>query len=113
MIDYIEPLRIMKSLVKINTEQFVIWRAFQWHWELLADLIEYLPKTWTKYKVRLIEFHSERFRFFLNRISLLNKLYYLQQPLMKFCNQIQQMIIIQGNINNSSRNQIMFFFLFN
>ncbi len=50
----------MKSLVKINTEQFVIWRAFQWHWELLADLIEYLPETWAKYKVRLANFYFEK-----------------------------------------------------
>ncbi len=41
----------MSSLRKINTKQFVTWRTFQWHWELLADLIEYLPETWTKFKV--------------------------------------------------------------
>ncbi len=55
LVDYIEPLRIMKSLVNIHTQQFVIWRTFQWHWELLADLVEYFPDTWTTFKVRRIE----------------------------------------------------------
>jgi hypothetical protein len=41
----------MSSLVKIKTKQYVIWRTFQWHWELLADLIEYLPDTWIKFRV--------------------------------------------------------------
>lgn len=51
LIDYIEPLRITQSLMKTNTKQFVIWRTLQWHWELLADVVEYLPDTWQKFKV--------------------------------------------------------------
>ncbi|CAF3867869.1 unnamed protein product [Rotaria magnacalcarata] len=50
LIDYIEPLRILTTLVNINSNQFVIWRTFQWHWDLLTDLIEHLPNTWTKFK---------------------------------------------------------------
>ncbi|CAF3616264.1 unnamed protein product [Adineta steineri] len=50
LIDYMEPLHILQSLIKINSTQFVIWRTFQWHWELLADLTEYLPDLWTKFK---------------------------------------------------------------
>lgn len=52
LVDYIETLRIVRSLVNINSKQFVIWRTFQWHWEILADVMEYLPNTWTKFKVR-------------------------------------------------------------
>ncbi|UJR37822.1 hypothetical protein I4U23_030512 [Adineta vaga] len=50
VIDYIEPLRIIQSLVKINSKQFVIWRTLQWHWEVLTDLIEHLPNLWSKFK---------------------------------------------------------------
>ncbi len=54
LIDYMEPLRIVRSLVNINIEQFVHWRTFQWHWEKLADLIDYLPDTLPKFQVRKI-----------------------------------------------------------
>ena len=37
--EYYEPLRIMRSLVLINTDQYVIWRTFQWHWEMLVELL--------------------------------------------------------------------------
>lgn len=64
LIDYIEPLRIITSLMKINSQQFVIWRALQWHWELLADTVEYLPETWKKFKVRAKEFDGGKKLFF-------------------------------------------------
>jgi hypothetical protein len=99
LIDYIEPLRIMKSLVNIKTKQFVIWRTFQWHWENLADLIEYFPDTWKKFKVRIMIFFCGRF-IFISRIFQFNKFYYLQIQLMKFYKLIQLIIIIQGIINN-------------
>lgn len=50
VIDYIEPLRLMKSLVKTNTNQYVIWKTFQWHWEILADIVEYRADLWTKFR---------------------------------------------------------------
>ena len=63
LIDYIEPLRIFRSLVQIDTKQYVIWRTFQWHWDLLADVVEYLPETWTKFKASQtrLTFNSLRF----------------------------------------------------
>ncbi|CAF1112484.1 unnamed protein product [Adineta ricciae] len=50
LVDYIEPLRIIQSLVKIDSKQFVIWRTFQWHLEVLTDLVEFLPNLWPKFK---------------------------------------------------------------
>jgi hypothetical protein len=52
LISYSEPLRIINSLVKINTKQFVHWRTFQWHWDTLASLIDYLPDTSAKFQVK-------------------------------------------------------------
>jgi hypothetical protein len=55
LIDYIESLRIVRSLVKINTKPYVHWRTFQWHWETLAHLIDYLPDTLPTFQVRCFE----------------------------------------------------------
>lgn len=52
LVDYIEPLRIVTSLINTNSNRFIIWRTFQWQWDILTDLVEYLPNIWTKFKVR-------------------------------------------------------------
>lgn len=65
LIDYIEPLSIFRSLVQIDTKQYVIWRTFQWHWDLLADVVEYLPETWTKFKARQTRLTLNSLRFSL------------------------------------------------
>jgi hypothetical protein len=52
LIDYTAPLNIIKSLVNISIEEFVHWRTFEWHWETLADLIDYLPDTLINFQVR-------------------------------------------------------------
>ena len=62
LINYIEPLRIVRALVKINSEEFVIWRALQWHWDLLSDLVEYLPNTWTLFRVRTDRFSHTKIK---------------------------------------------------
>ncbi|CAF0733249.1 unnamed protein product [Rotaria sordida] len=50
LIDYIEPLRIVSSLMNTTSKQSVIWCTFQWHWDILTELVEHLPNTWTKFK---------------------------------------------------------------
>ncbi|CAF1636307.1 unnamed protein product [Rotaria magnacalcarata] len=50
LIDYAEPLRIIRSLTKIHMTEYVHWRTFQWHWDTLAELIDYLPDTLTKFR---------------------------------------------------------------
>ncbi|UJR08425.1 hypothetical protein I4U23_012695 [Adineta vaga] len=45
LIDYTEPLRIVRSLIKINTKQYVHWKTFEWHWIKLADLVGNLADT--------------------------------------------------------------------
>ena len=40
-IDYSETLAILRSLVNSKMDQYVLWRTFEWHWENLANLIEY------------------------------------------------------------------------
>ncbi|CAF1272229.1 unnamed protein product [Rotaria sp. Silwood1] len=50
LIDYIEPLRIFSSLTNIKSKQYVIWCTFQWHWDLVTDLVQHLPNTWKKFK---------------------------------------------------------------
>ncbi|CAF1247472.1 unnamed protein product [Rotaria sordida] len=50
LVDYSEPLRIVRSLVQINMTQYVHWKTFQWHWETLAELVDYLPDTLTKFE---------------------------------------------------------------
>jgi hypothetical protein len=52
LIDYTAPLNIIKSLVKIGIKQFVHWRTFEWHWEKLAEIIDYLPDTLINFQVR-------------------------------------------------------------
>jgi hypothetical protein len=52
LVNYSAPLEIMKSLVKSNTTQFVQWRTFEWHWETLATLVDYLPDTLKSFQVR-------------------------------------------------------------
>jgi hypothetical protein len=56
-VKYTEALSILRSLVKINIDQYVHWRTFQWHWETLASLIDYLPQTNAKFQVS-IEFNG-------------------------------------------------------
>lgn len=51
LIDYNAPLGIFKSLVKITIQQFVHWKTFQWHWETLAELMDYLPDTLHNFQV--------------------------------------------------------------
>jgi len=51
LIDYNVPLNLMKSLIKININKFVHWRTFEWHWENLANLIDYLPNIRTNFQV--------------------------------------------------------------
>ncbi|CAF4170650.1 unnamed protein product, partial [Adineta steineri] len=50
LIDYHESLRIIKSLGKLNMTEYVHWKTFQYHWDILADLIDYLPDTLTKFQ---------------------------------------------------------------
>ncbi|CAF3811776.1 unnamed protein product [Rotaria sp. Silwood1] len=50
LVDYTEPLRIVRSLVKINMIEFVHWKTFEWHWQTLADLVDYLPNTLTEFQ---------------------------------------------------------------
>ncbi|CAF0728802.1 unnamed protein product [Adineta steineri] len=50
LIDYHESLRIIKSLEKLNMTEYVHWKTFQYHWDILADLIDYLPDTLTKFQ---------------------------------------------------------------
>ncbi|UJR17738.1 hypothetical protein I4U23_004636 [Adineta vaga] len=45
LIDYHEPLRIINSLGEQNITEYVHWRTFQYHWDILVDLIDYLPDT--------------------------------------------------------------------
>jgi hypothetical protein len=52
LIDYTAPLSIIKSLVKIDIQQFVHWNTFEWHWNTLADLVDYLPDTLPTFQVR-------------------------------------------------------------
>jgi len=52
LIDYTAPLNIIKSFVKNRIEQFVHWRTFEWHWETLAEIIDYLPNTSINFQVR-------------------------------------------------------------
>jgi hypothetical protein len=52
LIDYTAPLNIIKSLVKNRIEQFVHWRTFEWHWETLAEIIDYLQDTLINFQVR-------------------------------------------------------------
>jgi hypothetical protein len=52
LVDYTAPLGIMKSLVKISITEFVQWRTFEWHWETLATLVDYLPDTLPSFQVR-------------------------------------------------------------
>ncbi len=33
-------------------QQFVHWGTFEWHWETLADLVDYLPDTLPSFRVR-------------------------------------------------------------
>jgi hypothetical protein len=33
-------------------QQFVHWGTFEWHWETLAELVDYLPDTLTNFQVR-------------------------------------------------------------
>ena len=52
LVNYTAPLEIMTSLVKSNITQFVQWRTFEWHWETLATLVDYLPDTLKSFQVR-------------------------------------------------------------
>ena len=51
LIDYSEPLRLVRSLININIDQYVHWRTFEWHWENLARMVDYLPSTLTLFQV--------------------------------------------------------------
>ena len=53
LINYTEPLRIVNSLVKINIEQYAHWRTFQWHWDTLGVLVDYLSETLSQFQVRI------------------------------------------------------------
>ncbi|CAF1059093.1 unnamed protein product [Adineta ricciae] len=50
LIDYAEPLRLMRSLVKTNTQQHIHWKTFEWHWSTLVSLVDYLPDTLPKFQ---------------------------------------------------------------
>jgi hypothetical protein len=83
LIGYAEPLRITNSVVKINTQQFVHWRTFQWHWDTLADLIDYLPDTLTNFQVKInfnfmpfFEFFFLEFCYSTNSVRRYNSRYY-------------------------------------
>lgn len=66
LVDYTEPLRIVRSLITINITEFAHWKTFQWHWETLANLIDYLPETLTKFQVGDV---------FLNSIFIFSNIY--------------------------------------
>lgn len=51
LIGYHAPLEILKALFKTKVEQFVHWRTFEWHWETLAELIDYLPNILPDFRV--------------------------------------------------------------
>ena len=76
LINYIEPLRMVRSLVKINMTEFVHWRTFEWHWEKLADLIDYLPDILTKFQVEeIFRFVNSLFKNISFRILLFKKFF--------------------------------------
>ncbi|CAF1192609.1 unnamed protein product [Adineta steineri] len=50
LVDYKEPLRIVRTLIKMNIEEYVHWRTFQWHWDTLANLVDYLPNILDKFQ---------------------------------------------------------------
>lgn len=69
-VDYSAPLMIIKALVKHQIKQYVHWRTFEWHWEKLAELIDYLPETLPAFQVRetvtsscLVQFLVLEFRY--------------------------------------------------
>ena len=77
LIDYTEPLRLMRSLVKTNTQQHIHWQTFEWHWSTLVSLVDYLPDTLPKFQVcKLFQIHVFLIRFSVSyRILPLNRFY--------------------------------------
>mgnify|MGYP006892793377 CR=1 FL=1 len=49
-IDYSETLAILRSLVNSKMDQYVLWRTFEWHWENLGEIVDYLPNTIDKFR---------------------------------------------------------------
>lgn len=45
LIDYAEPLRIVRSLIRTTMQQYTQWKIFQWHIENLASLLDYRSST--------------------------------------------------------------------
>jgi hypothetical protein len=52
--DYDDALGLVRSLVKVNSQDYLFWRTFEWHWEKLATLIDYIPALLTNFRVRHI-----------------------------------------------------------
>ncbi|CAF1318772.1 unnamed protein product [Adineta ricciae] len=48
--DYLHPLTIVDSIGKTSMTEYVQWRTFQYHWDILADLIDHRPDILTKFQ---------------------------------------------------------------
>lgn len=56
--DYKTPLMITNSLVKHQIKQYVHWRTLEWHWEKLAEVIDYRTEILPAFQVRRKESSS-------------------------------------------------------
>ena len=52
LVDYVAPLMIIKPLVRQQMTRYVHWRTFEWHWETLAELIDYRSEILPQFQVR-------------------------------------------------------------
>lgn len=50
--DYSAPLMHIKSLITQQMMRYVHWRTFEWHWEKLAELIDYRSEILPQFQVR-------------------------------------------------------------